>query len=138
MVGPEDEIAKAAAPAATKERKPKVVSVDLPGEHVPVDQALRTWPGFRRSRSKLTVEETRRRPRSPRPSPMRRPEPEDAALAAIKATEAAVYKRDIDTATRRRLLLASGTCAAEPVLSDREPRGRDEQRPGWRSVGTGT
>ena len=45
---------------------------------------------------------------------------------AMKAAEAAVYKRDIDTATRRRLA-SRGPRTAEPVLPDRE-RGRPRER----------
>ncbi len=89
-----DEIlAKAAAPAVTKAAKDKGVTVTLPS-----NMSLSVKPS---DLAKLATFKRQLVTKSVSHPPVT--EPEDPALTAIKTAEAAVYKRDIDTATRRRL-----------------------------------
>lgn len=106
LTGPADLLAKAAGGTLTKAAKPvRTVTVDLPANMSfsvkPSDLAKLATFRQRLARDEAATKAAAATPAKAAVTPV--PEPEDDALTTIKAAEAAVYKRDIDTATRRRL-----------------------------------
>jgi len=119
---PDDVIAKVSAPAATKERKPRTVSVDLPrnmslsikpsdlaklqtlGRELAIEQAATKAAAVEVGKSlRMTPAEVDVLPVDDVPALEAVLDTAAADLTATKAAEAAIYKRDVDTATRRRL-----------------------------------
>ena len=104
LTAPDDVLAKYAAPGLTKSARDGSVSIDLPK-----NMGLRITPKnlarLQTLTQRLALEEAALKAAAPavtkaaaEPGPEAGPQ-----YHAMKAAEAAVYKRDIDTATRRRL-----------------------------------
>jgi hypothetical protein len=97
----------------TKETRPKTVTVELP-KNMSLSVKPSDLAKLATFKQRLVQDQNATKAAATQTVKAVTGEPEDPALAAVKTAEAGIYKRDIDTATRRRL---AGEGRALPNLS---------------------